>query len=298
LTRGHRPSDARLYGLLSLMVLFWAANFVIGKIALRELPPLFVAGMRTLISGIFIWPIYWFEARRTARRNKRTGADVPILIIMGVLGVVLNQCFFVIGLSMTSVAHASILIAMAPLIVLLTAAVSGQEQITRKKLAGMLIAASGVALLQAGRQSVHGPSLAGDFFVFLSGATFAVYTVVGKRLTERHDSVTINTFAYVSGAFCLLPVTLWQAAHHHVAGASWPAWLSVVYMALFPSVISYIIYSHALRYLAASRVSTFSYLQPLIATGLAAIFLSEVPGAGFLTGGALVLGGVYVTERG
>jgi drug/metabolite transporter (DMT)-like permease len=120
---------------------------------------------------------------------------------------------------------------------------------------------------------------------------------VGKRTAARHGSVTVNTFAYVGGAICLLPLTGWQAAHHNVMAVGVSSWISVTYMALFPSVISYLIYSHALKYLPASRVSAFSYLQPLIAIALAAAFLNEMPGPGFLAGGALVLGGVFLTER-
>jgi drug/metabolite transporter (DMT)-like permease len=292
-----RPSDASLYWLLSLMVFFWAANFVIGKIALRELPPFFVAGMRTILSGFFIWPVYFWNIRRNPEQVRWTWADVPKLVTTGILGVVLNQCFFVIGLSLTTAAHAAIVISMVPMLVLLAAAAMGQEQITKRKTAGMAIAAAGVALLQMGRSAGRGPSLLGDFLIFLSASTFALFTVFGKRLTSRHDTVTINTFAYVGGAVCLLPLTAWQAAHHNVWSASQQAWLSVLYMALFPSVISYLIYSYSLKYLSASRVSSFSYLQPLMATLLAVAVLSEVPSGGFAAGGVLVLGGVYVTER-
>lgn len=295
---GRRPSHARLYALLVVMVAFWAGNFVIGKIALRELPPLMVAGLRALLAGVFIWPVYFFRAGKGDPHEEWTGSDVPLLVTLGVLGVVLNQLLFVVGLSRTSVAHAAIIVALVPILVLMIAAATGQEAITRGKIIGMLTAFTGVALLQAGDPPGGGPSRTGDLLVFLSGLTFAAFTVLGKRLATRHGSVTVNTFAYVGGALCLLPFTLWTGAQHDLGAVSRSAWLSVGYMALFPSVISYLIYSHALKRLPASRVSTFSYIQPLMATALAAMFLSERPGVGFLAGGVLVLGGVYLTARG
>jgi drug/metabolite transporter (DMT)-like permease len=293
-----RPSDARLYALLTLMVFFWALNFIIAKVALREFPPLMVAGLRTVLSGAFMWPLYLARSNRPLQPNRWTASDVPSLLAAGVLGVVLNQLFFVVGLSMTSVGHAAIIIGIGPILVLLIAASAGQERITPRKVAGLAVAAIGVVILQFGRESVRGPSLLGDTFIFLAALIFALYTVMGKRLTGKHDSITINTFAYVAGAVVLLPLTAWEGTRHSLSGISAGAWLSVGYMALFSSVLSYLIYSYALRFLPASRVSTFSYLQPLLATIMAAMFLREMPAAGFLTGGTLVLGGVFLTERG
>lgn len=293
-----KQGEARLYALLTLMVLFWAGNFVVGKIALREFPPLMIAGLRTLFAGAFIWPVYWIQSRREQPEQRWTRSEAPALIGAGILGVVLNQFLFVIGLSMTSVAHASIIIGMGPIFVLLIAAAVGQESITGRKVVGLGMAIAGVGLLQYGRGTAHGPTLLGDLFVFLAGLTFATYTVIGKRMSRRHGTVTINTFAYVAGAVSLLPLTLWESSRISLSTVTPAAWLSVAYMGLFPSVVSYLIYSHALKHLTASRVSTFSYLQPLLAIVMAGLFLHEIPGSGFLGGGALVLGGVYVTERG
>lgn len=295
---GGRPRKARLYALLTLMVFFWALNFVIGKVALRELPPLMVAALRTSMSGLIMWPVYFLGSSAREPEESWSMADTPLLIGVGVFGVVVNQMLFVIGLSMTSVAHASVMTALVPITVLAIAAMAGQERVSHTKLVGMAIAVLGVGLLQLGRGSTHGPSLLGDFFVFLSGAAFAAFTVFGKALSTKHGSITINTFAYVSGAIFLIPLTLWEVLRHPLRNISTGTWMSVGYMALFPAVLAYLIYSYALKHLPATRVSAFSYLQPLMATVLAAVLLSEMPGAGFLTGGALVLGGVYVTERG
>ena len=97
--------------------------------------------------------------------------------------------------------------------------------------------------------------------------------------------------------FPLLPVAVWEGSNTGWSNASAQAWLGVVYMAAFSSVLAYLIYYHALTYIAASRVSAFSYLQPLVAVLLAIPLLHERVTAPLLIGGALVLTGVYVTER-
>jgi drug/metabolite transporter (DMT)-like permease len=289
------PSHARLYWLLVLMVSLWSLNFVIGKIALREFPPLLLAAVRTAIAGFVIVPVFLLRNRR--RSIRWTARDIASLLVLGVLGIALNQVFFVMGLSHTSVAHSAIVISMMPVLVLLMAAIRGQETLTWRKAAGLGVAISGIAVLQTAR---HGgeASIVGDIYTLLCGVVFAAYTVFGKSVLTKYDTVTMNTFAYVGGALALAPVILWNLGRFNFTSVSAAAWLSVGYMAIFSSVISYLIYSYALSHIAASRVSAFSYLQPLGATLLAIPILGEHVTAPLLIGGALTLAGVYSTERG
>ena len=151
------------------------------------------------------------------------------------------------------------------------------ERITRQKVAGMSLAVCGVAILNVfpppnGPQ----PSALGDLFTFLAGLTFALFTVVGKRATQRHNPVTVTSFAYVGGALALAPLTLWQGTRFAFERVTPSAWAGLVYMAVFPSVVCYLIYYYALSHISASRVASLSYLQPLIATGLAIALLDEL----------------------
>lgn len=243
------------------MIFFWSLNFVIVKIALREIPPLLLTTLRAAAAAIILLGI--FVARRRWRPPTAwTMRDILLLLVLGVFGVALNQGFFILGLSWTSVTHSAILVGLTPVQVLLLAAVTGQERLTSRKLIGLTVALAGVAILQISHDGNAAPSIAGDVCILLSGFAFAVYTVGGKHLTARHhDSVTINTFAYMGSTVVLAPVILWQPVDFAAIGAS--AWLSVAYIAIFPSVVSYLIYSYALAHIEASRVSAGSYLQPL-----------------------------------
>ena len=82
-----------------------------------------------------------------------------------------------------------------------------------------------------------------------------------RERRERHSTVAVNGFAYISGAALLAPILLWQARGFSFAHVSAAGWSSLVYMALFPSVICYLIYYHALTHISASRVSAFIYLR-------------------------------------
>ena len=84
-----------LYGLIFLMVFFWSANYIVGKVALREFPPLLLSGVRVSMAGLLMLPIY-----RCNQTGPQPAAprDVPACCsALGFFGVALNQLFFVVG---------------------------------------------------------------------------------------------------------------------------------------------------------------------------------------------------------
>lgn len=297
-----RPPHLRLYGLIALMVLFWSLNFIIGKFALREFPALLLSGLRTTLAALFIAPVYLFSLRHPPAAGVSHGEnlrrDWRALLFLGGVGVALNQVCFVAGLSRTSVAHAALIMGMTPILVLLLAARAGQERIGARKLAGMGVALAGVAALNASSPQGAPATLVGDFLIFLASLSFAVFTVAGKPVTLRHGSITVNTAAYLTGSAALSPLTIALARGFPFEAVSAAGWGSLLYMALFPSMVCYLIYYYALARIPASRLAAFSYVQPLLATALALPLLGERVSAGLVAGGGLVLAGVYLTERG
>ncbi|MFN7924634.1 MAG: DMT family transporter [Bryobacteraceae bacterium] len=296
MSEGPTRKPARLYALLAVMVFVWSVNFVVAKTALREIPPLMLGSLRFTLAGLLIAPIYLLR-QLSEKRPLFVGPDTLRLVGLGLIGVGANQLVFQVGLVRTTIAHAALLIAMTPVLVLLLSSWVGHERITRSKLAGLGIAVGGVLVLQ-GRALIggHGSAL-GDFFVMLAALTFAIYTVFGKSIRAHYDSLTMTTFAYTGSAILLLPSTLWIASGVDFDKVTWVGWTSVVFMAIFPSIIAYLIFYYALRYLQPSRLSMLAYLQPPLATLFGVFLLGEELTASLFAGGALVLGGVLLAER-
>jgi drug/metabolite transporter (DMT)-like permease len=292
----HRPSSLRLYSLISLMVLFWSVNFAVGKYVLKNIPPLLTVGLRTCVAAVAMVVVYriWAKRKETAGWHS---SDLRLLFALGLLGVGVNQLFFVLGLSRTSVSHAAIMIGLTPVLVLIIASVMGQERLSRGRLFGMVVALCGVALLQTGSEAGRSSSLVGDLFILTAAVAFAWFTVRGKAEIHRLGGVTVNMFGYVCSAIVMLPITGIFAWSFDFSRVTWTVWLSLLYMALFPSVACYLIYYYALKYIPASRLAAFAYLQPVIATLLAIPTVGEYPTQSLLAGGALVMAGVFATER-
>jgi drug/metabolite transporter (DMT)-like permease len=278
------------------MVFVWSINFVVAKYALREFPPLVLGALRFSVAGVLIAPVYVWRQRKLDR-PLWAGEESWKLLALGLLGIGLNQLIFLYGLVRTSVAHAAFLIALTPMMVLLLSSWIGHERITPGKLVGLGTAVAGVGVLQ-GRALLggHGSSL-GDLCVIGASITFALFTVFSKSLRGQFDSLTSTTFAFAGSSVALAPVTLWLLAISSLEAVSVNGWLSVLFMAIFPSLVAYLIFHHALKYLAPSRVSMLAYLQPILATAFGVVLLGEHVTASLVTAGALVLAGVLVAER-
>lgn len=290
-----RPSHGRLSLLLALVVTFWSFNYVVGKIALRQFPPMLLVSLRMGIAAALLLPVFaWSPA---PKRSIWSWRELRVLIPLGLGGVAGNQFLFVLGLARTSVAHAAIVVALSPILVLTMAAGIGQESLSPRKLLGMVLAFSGIIVLQFGRVSGSRATLSGDLYVLLGAISFAAFNVFGKAVSKRHGGIAVNTVAYVSAGLVLTPLLVWQGRQFQFSAVTSVGWLSVFYMAAVASVISYLMYYYALSYLPASRVSGLSYLQPVLATLMAIPILREPVGPGLLLGGSLALAGVYVTER-
>lgn len=283
--------------LMAVQVLAWSFNYIFGKIALAHLDPVTTASFRLVLAGCLYLPIFLLGARP----GSVGWSDMPALALLGLCGVVINQGGFTISLAYTSVSHVAVITAVGPVLVLLFAWLNGLEALAGAKLIGMALSFAGVALLAAKSAAGgerHSAGLAGDLLALASTTGFALFTTYAKRLSHRYDTVTLNTFAHLTGAVLMLPLAARQAERLDWRGVAWPGWAGLVYMAIFGSVVGYLAFYRLLEHMTASQVSSLNYLLPIAATALGVGLLHEKINRNFLAAGALVLVGVWLTERG
>lgn len=289
-----RPSPWILWGGISLMTVIWTLNPIAGKIALRDFSPMMLVTLRTAISGFLMAAVLWFTRRSQPKIARK---DWLLLIFFGVGLQIGNQLCFINGLRHTSVSHTAFIYALTPILVLLLATYRGQESFRFRKLLGMLICLTGVMLLV--RDDAGGEATPfGDAIVFVAIILFATFTVFGKELQQRYGGVLLNAFAYIGGGIALQPVLWVGNPQFDYAAVPSHSWLAVLYMAAGPAVFGYLIYYWALSHVPASRVAAMQYLHPPLATTFSALFLGETVTLMLGLAGALILLGVFLTERG
>jgi drug/metabolite transporter (DMT)-like permease len=237
----------------------------------------------------------------TSQKSRPTLHDLWTFLYLGFLGVTVNQVCFTIGLHYTSVTHSAIIVGMGPIYALVLAVLFRLESATFRKILGMTVSLLGVMLLAtSGDSAHHAPTLLGDFITFFGSLGFAFYAVLGKRVAARYDALTMTTYNFLFGALFVLPIAINRAIAigpvSNWLAIPWPAWASLIYMALFSSSVAYLFYYWLLRYLEVTQLAAYNYLLPVSATLLGIVFLGERGSRAELLGGGLALAGVYFVE--
>lgn len=274
--------------------LLWGMNFTVAKRVLQEVDPLAVAAARAA-GGLVVFVVFlllldgpgglaWARLKRAAP--------------LGLLGVFANQVFFIEGLKRTSASHSAVLIALLPLYVLLMSLLSGQERLTRWKAAGIAAAFGGVVLVAAGHANAGGATLWGDLITMCGGIAFAAYTVAGRPVVRDLGPLRTTALAFAGGGTAILLVAAPAARRQEWRSLSPAAHWGLLYVVVGATVLAYVLYYLALDRLEPSKVAVFMYLQPVFAALLATFVTGEPLTLRFVTGGALILAGVLIAERG
>ena len=293
-TNLRRPSSLALALGLGTVLLLWSVNYIVGKITLVHMDALTLAVLRTELVAMLLLVIYLTKRERTPLR----GSDIWIFTYLGFFGYVVNQGCFIVGLGSTTSDHSAVLIASSPIIILLLASAIGHERFTVAKSLGMAICFGGVMILETEHGSpARSPLLAGDLITLAGVIGFSAYTVLGKKVAHRYDSVSMNAFNAAAAAILLMPLALRQAVRLDWRSVGWVGWTGLLYMASLSAVAGYLLFYWLLRYMDASRVVVVNYFQPIVVVLLSIPLLGERPTMRLLASATLVLLGVYLAER-
>lgn len=274
-------------------VMAWSFNYIAAKLALENLQPVTLASFRLVLAG----SIYLGIILVMPRRFRLSRRDVPLVVVLGIFGVAINQSCFTIALGYTSIGDVALILATAPVLVLLLARLIGQEVLSPAKVTGIVLSFSGVALLAVEQGArLRSGGLFGDLIALLGCCGFACYTVFGKGIARRHDPISFNALIHLTGAVLWCPVAIHQALGLNWGHVTWKGWTGLGYMAIFGSVAGYLIFYKLLGYISATQVASLNYLLPIVATSLAVLLLHERVDRLFLLAAGLVLTGLWLAQ--
>lgn len=276
---------AALWGTLGL---FARALYAVG------VTPLEVASIRATIgvAGLALWMLV--RRQRTPLRAR----DVLYFAAYGLFGIALFQFAYFAAIERTTVAVAVALLYTAPAFVVVLSWLGGRESIDGARLGALALVLSGtflvtgaVRLLVAGAAMVSTAALA---YGLLSGFTYGLYTLFGKRALDRYGPIETVLYAFVFGAVILaIAAPPWRPILAH------PDQIPVfLLLGLLPTATAYVLYIGGLRHLTAGTASILASAEPVVAAILGATLLGEALGAEQVAGIALIVGaGVLLTRR-
>ena len=304
------------FSLLAAILAVSTASIFI-RFAQREAPSLVIAALRLTFASLALAPVALTRHREALR--KLTRAELLLGLLSGVF-LAVHFATWISSLEYTSVASSVVLVSTGPLWVALLSPIFLKEPLTRPVLIGMGLALAGGAIIGLGdscvvdwsryalgatqpaliscppfSEFVQGKAFVGNFLALVGAWTVAGYLMIGRRLRGGLRLVPYIFIVYGMAAVVLLGFM--AVAGQSPAGFAPVTYLWIVLLALVPQLIGHSTYNWALRYLPAALVSVTTLGEPIGSAILAYFILRERPTLLTITGGVLILGGIYISSR-
>lgn len=284
------------YLLLTLAILLWASNTVVGRAVRDTIPPLAFAFWRWLLATVIILAL--------SRRHVQQDWDiirhsVPILLLLSAIGIAAFNALLYSGLQWTTAINSFLLQAMMPVFIVWLSFLLFKEKVTAGQAAGLLICLAGaVAIITKGAPGVllQLSFNYGDIYIFAAVVFYAGYSALLRLRPPVHD-LSFMAVTFTLGALLLLPLYLWETVSGRPIAFNRTTILSVGYVALFPSIVSYFCFNRGIAQLGANRGGMFLYLMPVFGSILAIIFLGETFDWYHFAGIGLIVPGLILATR-
>lgn len=270
----------------------WSLNYATTKYAFGAWEPLAFAVSRFAMAAVLFSIVVLM--REGSMRVHRS--DVPLVLAAAAVGILGNQLTFNYAVENTTAGAVALILASAPAFAALFAMLAGHEHVHARHWFALSVSVAGVALVIEGGSGLAGVSLLGDLLAVGAAVTWAAYSVMLRPLFTRYSSSRISALMVAIGAVMLLPFGLPQLHSQDWASLTrldYGAWL---YSAIFPLLVTNLLYFRSLRLIGASRATLYMYLQPFLGALFAAWLLGETVTALQIVGGLVIVGGVSLGQ--
>jgi drug/metabolite transporter (DMT)-like permease len=217
--------------------------------------------------------------------------DLPLLIIYSFLSVILYNIFYFSTIERLPISVASILLYLSPFFVIILSALLLKEKISLRKIIASIIAFLGIVLVIRPSQ-IKDLDILGVTLGFMSAITFSLYSVLGKKLNNRYQSLTVVSNSFGLGFLGLLIYSI--VTKKISLQYSTTAWIYVIILGIGPTLTAFILYNSGLKKIKASEASIISTLEPIVAVLLGTVILKENLLLLQIIGILLVLAGIVV----
>lgn len=290
--------NSRNFALLAVFIvqLLYALNYTFAKFVMNEgyVKPFGLVLLRILGAAILFWILASFMPKEKIDKK-----DYKTFFLAAVFGVVTNMLLFLKGLELTTPIHASVIMTITPIIILVFSAFFLKERVTGLKILGIILGFAGAVILTVyGKSSRPGDNvLLGNLMIFINAVSYSIYIIIIKKLTAKYHPFTFIKWLFLFGLIMVIPF-----GFKDVQEVQWHTFTPYVYFCITFVVIgatflTYMLNPLALRKLKASTVGTFIYLQPVL-TGLFAITMAaDTIDAIKVSAMSLIFTGVYLVSK-
>lgn len=285
------------YLLLSLAVLAWAGNWVVGRAMRDDMGPVAMGFWRWALALALILP---FSARELRRKWDVVRRNIWWLTVSGAVGAVMFNAMIYVGLQYTATTNSVLFNSVVPVLIVIISGLVLGEKVSIRQVIGILISLIGVltivsrgnpstlAMLQFNR---------GDVWIMTAMLFWAVYTILLRWRPRELSAIAFLTAMLMFSLPLLLPFYVWELVQRGSFELSALSVTVLAYYATVPSVVAYLMWNYGVAKVGPNRAGLIVHLLPIFAAILAVVFLGERLYAYHYIGTAFVFGGIWLTTR-
>ena len=274
--------------------LIYGINYTVAKDVMPDfILPLGFIFLRVSGAVLLFWLCYsLFFYEKVAK------GDLFKLALCGLFGVAINQMLFFKGLNLTTPINAAVIMVTNPILVLITGAFLATEAITKRKMLGIALGATGAILLitYGGAVELNPDHFWGNIMVLINAASYGVYLVLVKPLMQKYKPITVISWVFLFGFIFVTPFG-W-GDFQAIEWASMPT--NILFKAAFVVIcttfMAYLLNIYGLKSLNPSTVSTYIYLQPVLASLVALFVSSDSLSLVKIVAALIIFAGVYLVS--
>jgi drug/metabolite transporter (DMT)-like permease len=224
--------------------------------------------------------------------------DYARLAFYAVIGVLMNQVFYVTGLSLTKATNTALLAVLIPIFAVIISTAFRYEKLNWLKTVGIALAAAGVIyLIDPSRASFSSQTTQGDLLIVINSFFYAWYVSISRDTFARNGALRSIVWIMIFGALMCLPFGVYALSGFDFSAVTANAWWSIAFIIIFPTAGAYFLNAWAVARVAPSTVVVYVYLQPLIGAFLALTLLGEEWNPRLPIAMALIFTGVYLVSK-
>ena len=282
---------------LIFIALVWALNFTVVKASLSEIDPYTFNSLRFILASLFLWIVVakrnaWFKVRKK---------DWGRLIFLGLVGNVLYQWLFIVGIDLTLAANAAVLLGTIPIWVGIISHFLSIEVLNRLKTIGVFLGFAGVLfIIIYGKNPITfgSETFTGDIAIITAAIVWATFTIFSKQYLTTYTPIQFSAFMTTLGAISLTLLAIPYAKETDWSVVSPAAYGGVVYSGLLSIGLAYLIWNNGINRVGAVRTAAYQNLVPVLGLFFGIILLGESLELLQYIGSAVVILGILITRHG
>jgi drug/metabolite transporter (DMT)-like permease len=282
------------YGACALAGCLWGTGFFFGKVALAEMS----VGHMVLYRFLFACPPLLFLLRRPGFTRR----DWTLLLIASFLGIPVQYLMQFLGLSMTTVSHAALMVGTMPVILAVGASIFAHERLEWTGWLALAGSTAGVSMIVLGgghrSGTGQGPSLAGDLLIVVSLLIALAWVLLNKHLMQGHSPMAVTAYGLLTGTAMLAVWVVFRDGLPPVRGISVKAWLALAASGLLCNAAAMLLWNTGIHRVPASRAGVFLNIEPALGSILGVKLLGERLGPLAWVGGGLILAAAITLTSG